>query len=126
MHRPNWAFIYIFLLSYHAGWAVQAVSASPVAPGLDRQIVMPSGVTVTVPQFWSFHRAPLLLVLRPPEVDTQIAIVDGGGASDALDAAAHAWSIYRPGSGVVVERSGTPALVLSDGQHEYVYVQALR
>ncbi len=98
MHRPNRVFVYLILLSSHAGWAAHTGPSSPGTASIDRPIVTPSGVTLTVPQFWSVHRAHLLLVSRPPETDTQIAIVDAGNASDALDAAAHAWSVYRSAS----------------------------
>jgi CubicO group peptidase (beta-lactamase class C family) len=61
-----------------------------------RPRVAPSGATFTLPKGWTFSATPQFVVAQPPEADTHVAIVDVGEATDAKDAAAKAWALYRP------------------------------
>ena len=98
MRRRNCLFVFLGLLSLQIGWAAHAESGPPAAASMDRQLALPSGVTLTVPRFWSVHRAQSILVLLPPETDTHVVIVDAGTEADVLDAAVKAWSVYRSGT----------------------------
>lgn len=55
-----------------------------------------SGATFTVPKAWSVETKPSVVIASPPETDAHIAIVDIDAATDAKDAAAKAWTLYRP------------------------------
>ena len=53
------------------------------------------GTTFTAPGSWSLSSSGTLVVLQPPEKDSQVAIVDVRG-TDAATAVASAWAAYRP------------------------------
>ncbi len=69
---------------------------APAGAAADLPRVAPSGATFTLPKGWSLTPAPQFAIAQPPETDTRVAIVDVGEATDAKDAAAKAWSLYRP------------------------------
>jgi len=55
-----------------------------------------SGATFIVPRLWSLETKTQLVVARPPESDTRLALVDIPDAPDAASAGAKAWLVYRP------------------------------
>jgi CubicO group peptidase (beta-lactamase class C family) len=75
--------------------ASQAVAAERVAS--DTQRLTPGGAQFTVPAGWSISTAKNMVLLTPPEADTQLAIVDAQGP-DAKAAVAAAWAAYKPDS----------------------------
>src|ERR1700684_1096203 len=63
----------------------------------DTPRVTSAGATFKVPSGWSIETGKELVVLTPPETDTQIIIVDSQ-AADAKAAVAAAWAAYKPDS----------------------------
>ena len=82
--------------------AAQAQPAQPppasVSPAsVDTPMVAPFGVSFTVPKDWTAKSGPGWVDIRPPEADSDLVIVDAGEAKDGPEAAAKAWSMFRPG-----------------------------
>ena len=80
--------------------AAQAQPATPVpatAPAAaDTPQVTPFGIGFTLPREWTARSGPGWVDLRPPEGDADFVIVDAGEAKDGLEAAATAWTMFRP------------------------------
>jgi len=74
--------------------AAEARSA-PEQLTADTPRVTAAGASFTVPAGWSIMTGKNIVILRPPEPDTHIAIVDTQ-ATDAAAAVAAAWGAYKP------------------------------
>ena len=68
-----------------------------------------SGVTFTQPKDWSVTARGPATVFSSPESNFNVAIVEVGTTANAQDAAARAWSIYRPGAQPVVRLASPDA-----------------
>lgn len=109
-------------------FAAATTAAAPVVPvstTTDQPGKTPSGATFTIPKGWAAQSGATSIVLSSPETDTHIAVVDIATAKDAAGAVSQAWTIYRPTAHpfVVATRGGRRALIIRDGQHEYVYAE---
>jgi CubicO group peptidase (beta-lactamase class C family) len=83
-------------LLFACGSATGAQSATTPALTADTPSKTPSGATFTAPKEWSLREGPQVVVITPPEGDTNAVIVDVGAAADAATAAAKAWQLYNP------------------------------
>jgi CubicO group peptidase (beta-lactamase class C family) len=92
----RWVGALLLLLSV-AGLGTRIALAS--GPPANRQGATASGVTFTIPAAWSVDQKLWLIVLRPPEPDLRVAVVEVGNASDAIIAAGAAWGLYRSDGG---------------------------
>ena len=69
--------------------------SAPERVAADTQRATPGGATFTVPGGWSIESGKNMVILRPPESDTRIAVFDCQ-AADARAAVAAAWAAYKP------------------------------
>jgi CubicO group peptidase (beta-lactamase class C family) len=83
--------------------------ASVAPAAVDTPQVTPFGVAFTLPKDWAAKSGAGWVDLRPPEGDSDIVIVDAGEAKDGPDAAAKAWTMFRP-PGMTRKVLLTPAL----------------
>lgn len=67
-----------------------------------------AGVQYTQPKDWTLQVKGAVTVFVSPESDLRIAVVDVGAATDAKDAAAKAWALFKP-DGVPTPRLVTAA-----------------
>jgi CubicO group peptidase (beta-lactamase class C family) len=79
-----------------AGVPVAVAAPPPVAATADQPGNTPSGATFTIPRLWFSEKGATSVVVRPPEADLHIVIVDVGAAKDAGDAVTQAWTTYSP------------------------------
>jgi CubicO group peptidase (beta-lactamase class C family) len=79
-----------------------------------------SGVAYTQPRDWNRSVAGPMTVFASPEGMLQIAVVEVGAATDARDAAAKAWAVFKPTAGRTVRlvAASTPG----DGWDERVSI----
>jgi hypothetical protein len=89
MHR--WLYVPLIVIELLAGNLACAAFGKIV----NTKGIAASGVTFTIPKGWSVDRVLFRIVLRPPESDTAIGIIDVEDAADALTAATAAWALYR-------------------------------
>ena len=71
-------------------------SAATAPAAADTPQVTPFGIGFTLPREWTARSGPGWVDLRPPEGDADFVIVDAGEAKDGLEAAATAWTMFRP------------------------------
>ena len=88
---------FILIASAVAFSSVVQDKSAPERVSADTPHVTPGGATFTIPSGWSFVTSKNMVVLTPPETDTNIAIVDVQ-ATDAASAVAAAWAAYKPES----------------------------
>lgn len=103
--------------------AVLSVTAAAFAQGpapADTPRQTPSGVNFTQPKGWSSVKEGQVTLLRAPEGDLEIVVIEVGAATDARDAAAKAWGMYDPAADRQ-PRLGTPAAP-RDGWDERVSI----
>ena len=77
--------------------ATQAPSRPPAEKlSADKEVTTSGGATFTAPGSWSMVTSGPLIVLEPPEADSQVVIFDSNAvtAEAAIDAA---WAAYKPG-----------------------------
>ncbi|MFA6114617.1 MAG: serine hydrolase domain-containing protein [Sphingomonas sp.] len=79
-----------------------------------------AGVQYVQPKDWTATIQGPVIVFASPEGDLKLAVIDVGGVADAKEAAAKAWSIYRP-TGAPTPRL-TTAAPPGDGWEERVSV----
>ncbi len=84
------------MMMAQAAAAQEAPTTTLAAMAADTPQKAPSGATFTLPKGWTVQPGPAVMVARPPEPDTRLAIVDVPAAADAKAAAESAWSQYRP------------------------------
>jgi CubicO group peptidase (beta-lactamase class C family) len=77
-----------------------------------------SGVQYVQPKDWTATTQGQAILFAAPEGDLRIVVVDIGGAADGKDAAAKAWTAYRP-DGAPAPRLATP-IPPADGWDERV------
>ena len=86
------ALLALALLSLPVPLAAQAPAAADT-PGRTS-----SGVTYTQPKNWTAAVKGPATIFAAPEANLSIAVVDAGQAPGAREAAAKAWSLYKPGA----------------------------
>ena len=75
-----------------------ASGATPTeTPSTDRVVTLPSGATLKVPVDWTVTAAPDGLVLRDPEKQLRIDLVEVDAAAGMKDAIPAAWLRRHPG-----------------------------
>lgn len=74
---------------------LDAVKAETLAA--DTPQTTPGGASFTAPKGWTVRRYKDRVVLRAPEPDARVALVDLKGMKDAASAVAAAWAALRPG-----------------------------
>jgi CubicO group peptidase (beta-lactamase class C family) len=81
------------------GTSGPTVLAAPTAetPRTDRAVTLPSGATLKVPVDWTVMAAPDGVVLRDPEKQLRIDLVEVDAAGGMRDAIPTAWSRRHPG-----------------------------
>jgi CubicO group peptidase (beta-lactamase class C family) len=80
------------------GTSMAASDATPTAtPSTDRAVTLPSGATLKVPVDWTVAAAPDGLVLRDPEKQLRIDLVEVAATAGMRDAIPAAWSRRHPG-----------------------------
>lgn len=99
---------------------VTAAASAREAVTADTPRKTSAGASFTQPKDWFSATDGRVIVLRAPEGDLEIAIVEVGAAQDAQDAAATAWSLYAPAAGRQA-RLLTPAAP-ADGWDERVSI----
>jgi CubicO group peptidase (beta-lactamase class C family) len=81
------------------GGVSTSMAAEPAAaPTADQASHTPAGSPFLQPAEWSARVEANRVILSPPESDVHLAIVEGISAADAKEAAAAAWTAYRPGA----------------------------
>jgi CubicO group peptidase (beta-lactamase class C family) len=96
MHRWNvkqFVLCAVLLCAFDAAWSADPV-AEKMAVATPR--ATPSGHTFVVPEGFSLTTTEHAVVLRPPEGDSTISIVDVADATDPDDAVAKAWAQSLP------------------------------
>jgi hypothetical protein len=86
------------LTVFFTAFVVMTVASAWATPtvDVDTPSTTTAGATFTLPRTWSISTAATAAIANPPEADTHIAIVDVGNATDAKNAAAKGWAVYRP------------------------------
>ena len=87
----------IALLLTPVAWAQPASPAPDEKLAADAPRATPGGVTFTAPSEWSLSRRDNMALLRGPEGDVHIALVDVE-AADAKAAVERAWASFKPQS----------------------------
>jgi CubicO group peptidase (beta-lactamase class C family) len=85
--------LFLSALSLPASLAAQ-VRAPSDAPGKTG-----SGISYTQPKDWTATSRGAVTIFAAPEGNLNVAVVDAGAAPDAQQAAAKAWSLYKPDAG---------------------------
>src|SRR5262245_30523348 len=87
--------------------AAQAPSRSAEKLAADKEVTTSGGATFTAPGSWSMVTSSPLIVLEPPEADSQVVIFDSNAATAeaAIDAA---WAAYKPGEKRPVRQKLSP------------------
>ena len=105
--------------------------------GKEQRIKTGSGATFLVPARWYLAKSAGAFVLRDPEEDVSVYLVETA-ASDARTAVSKAWKSFRPGFGLTIKHVVTPpssggwdqvsqiGYEVSDTQHRIVFALARR
>jgi CubicO group peptidase (beta-lactamase class C family) len=91
----RWVNAILIFLGLAGPWTDYALASTATRLPSTRQGATASGATFSIPASWSMEQRLWLIVLRPPEPDLHVAVVEVGGASDAIIAARAAWGLYR-------------------------------
>jgi CubicO group peptidase (beta-lactamase class C family) len=76
--------------------AVSLPTCAIASNDADTPMKTPAGVVVTAPKAWVLENTKNTAILRAPEGDFTIAVVDVATAADVRAASIAAWTIYRP------------------------------
>ena len=80
------------------GTSIAASGATPTeTPSTDRAVTLPSGATLKVPIDWTVTAAPDGVVLRDPEKQLRIDLVEVDATGGMREAIPTAWSRRHPG-----------------------------
>src|SRR5262245_65784133 len=97
----------IVMLAWAAFAAAAQAPSSPEKLAADKEVTTSGGATFTAPGGWSMVISGSLIVVEPPEADSQVAIFDSNAATAeaAIDAA---WAAYKPGEKRPVRQKLSP------------------
>jgi hypothetical protein len=102
----------IVILGTWLGAAAVCAALPPMSA--NTQGMTGSGVTFTIPKYWSFDRVLFRIVLRPPESDLRVGIIDIGDRVRCTYRRGHRMAFVSPGvpsSGDIDDSARTPQWV---------------